>query len=252
MALYLQGSPGATPATVASALINNASLNKVSSPGTGSPNRLLYMAFIGGGGGNQAPTASFTSSCSGLTCNFTDTSTDSDGTIASRSWNFGDGGTSTATNPSHTYAASGTYTVSLTVTDNGGLTGSTSRSVSVSSGGGGSCGADPNTSVPNLTNGVWTSGTSASTTARWKDYKICVPSGRPNLVSTLDGTAGDIDLYVRFNALPTTVSYNCRGISSTPDETCTVTNPSNGWWYVSVYTYNSAGANTAFQIKATS
>jgi subtilisin family serine protease len=250
-ALYLQGTPSASPSTVASALINNASLNKVSSPGTGSPNRLLYMAFIGGGGGNQAPTANFTSSCSGLTCNFTDTSTDVDGTIASRSWNFGDGSTSTATNPSKTYSASGTYTVSLTVTDNGGLTGSTSKSVTVSSGGGGSCGADPNTSVPNLTNGVWTSGTSASTTVRWKDYKICVPSGRPSLRSDLDGTAGDIDLYVRYNALPTTVSYTCRSISSTPDETCTVTNPSSGWWYVSVYTYNSAGAGTAFQIKAT-
>ncbi|HVL89154.1 MAG TPA: PPC domain-containing protein, partial [Actinomycetota bacterium] len=90
-----------------------------------------------------------------------------------------------------------------------------------------------------------------STTVRWRDYKICVPSGRPSLVSTLDGTAGDLDLYVRYNALPTTTSYNCRGISSSPDESCTVTNPSNGWWYVSVYTYNSAGAGTSFQIKAT-
>jgi PKD repeat protein len=67
---------------------------------------------------NQAPTAGFSSSALGLTVNFTDASTDSDGTIASRSWNFGDGGVSTSTNPSHTYAAGGSYNVTLTVTDN--------------------------------------------------------------------------------------------------------------------------------------
>lgn len=250
-ALFLQENTTATPSAVASNLINNSTTGVVQNPGTGSPNRLLYMAHIGGGTPppNQAPVANFTYSCTGLTCNFTDTSTDSDGTISSRSWNFGDGTTSTATNPSKTYSADGTYNVQLTVTDNGGLTGSKTTAVTVTSGS--ACGADPNTSIPNLTNGVWTSGTAASTTVRWKDYKICVPSGRPSLVSNLDGTAGDLDLYVRFNALPTTTSYTCRGISSTPDESCTVSSPSNGWWYVSVYTYNSAGAGTSFQIKAT-
>lgn len=41
-ALHLAGNPNATPAQVATALINKATLNKVTSPGTGSPNRLLY------------------------------------------------------------------------------------------------------------------------------------------------------------------------------------------------------------------
>ncbi|HEY0141941.1 MAG TPA: S8 family peptidase [Thermoanaerobaculia bacterium] len=44
-ALYLQGSTSASPATVHSALINNASLNKVSSAGSGSPNRLLFTNY---------------------------------------------------------------------------------------------------------------------------------------------------------------------------------------------------------------
>ncbi len=80
---------------------------------------------------NVAPTASFTSSCSDLACSFTDASGDSDGTIASRSWTFGDGAVSTDTNPSHTYAAGGIYTVSLIVTDNVGATGSFNSPVTV-------------------------------------------------------------------------------------------------------------------------
>src|SRR5207247_1172532 len=67
------------------------------------------------------PRASFTRSCNGLTCNFTSTSSDPDGSIVSYSWNFGDGSpVSTLQNPSHTYAAGGSYTVTLQVTDNQG------------------------------------------------------------------------------------------------------------------------------------
>ena len=92
----------------------------------------------GGGGTNNPPVANFGDVASGLTVNFTDSSTDSDGTIASRSWNFGDGTSSTATNPSHTYAAAGTYNVTLTVTDNDGASNSKTQAVTVSGGGGGS------------------------------------------------------------------------------------------------------------------
>ncbi len=54
------------------------------------------------------------------------------GSIASYSWNFGDGSTGTGTTPSHTYAHAGSYTVALTVTDGFGSTASTSKSVAVS------------------------------------------------------------------------------------------------------------------------
>jgi len=78
------------------------------------------------------PTASLSFSCTDLTCDFMDTSSDSDGTIVSRSWDFGDGNTSTEQNPPpHTYAAADTYTVSLTVTDNDGFSDSTSQQVTV-------------------------------------------------------------------------------------------------------------------------
>ena len=78
--------------------------------------------LIPGGGGtiNNPPTASFTYTCTNLSCNFTDTSTDSDGSVVSWSWAFGDSATSLLKNPSHTYAAEGTYTVTLTVTDEDG------------------------------------------------------------------------------------------------------------------------------------
>lgn len=44
-ALYLEANPSASPATVANALINNATLNKITSVPTGTPNRLLYTLF---------------------------------------------------------------------------------------------------------------------------------------------------------------------------------------------------------------
>jgi PKD repeat protein len=78
---------------------------------------------------NVAPVADFTSTCTGRTCSFTDRSTDADGTLSVWSWTFGDGGTSTAPNPSRTYTAAGTYTVALGVTDDGGATNTRSASV---------------------------------------------------------------------------------------------------------------------------
>ncbi len=137
-ALVLHENPSASVSAVTSAIINNATLNKVTNAGTGSPNRLLFSLIGGGGGGNNSPTASFTFSCTGLTCSFNGSgSSDSDGTIASYSWNFGDSSSGSGVTANHTYAAGGTFTVTLTVTDDDGATGSTSQNVSVSAGGGG-------------------------------------------------------------------------------------------------------------------
>ena len=80
---------------------------------------------------NTPPTAQFSQTCTGLSCSFTDGSTDGDGLVTGWSWSFGDGRTETVKNPSHTYTAGGTYTVTLQATDDDGATSEKSASVTV-------------------------------------------------------------------------------------------------------------------------
>jgi len=75
-------------------------------------------------GGNQSPKASVSATPVGgtapLSVGFSGGGTDPDGSITSYSWTFGDGGTSSLQNPTHTYQSTGTYSAALTVTDNQG------------------------------------------------------------------------------------------------------------------------------------
>ena len=93
----------------------------------------LYIRTDSGGvpPPNQAPLASFTYSCSGLGCDFTDTSNDPDGSVVEWAWDFDGTGISTSQNPSHSFGSPGTYTVTLTVTDDDGSTGEASVSIDV-------------------------------------------------------------------------------------------------------------------------
>ena len=83
---------------------------------------------------NHAPVAAFRFEPATATVEqvvkFTDESTD-DGALTAWQWEFGDGATSQGQNPEHRYAAKGTYTTKLTVTDNGGLAASTERTVEI-------------------------------------------------------------------------------------------------------------------------
>ncbi|WP_020576111.1 PKD domain-containing protein [Actinopolymorpha alba] len=81
---------------------------------------------------NQPPVATITNTCTNLACEFGSAgSYDPDGTIASYAWDFGDGATASGPTASHTYPASGTYPVRLTVTDDDGAKTSTEVPVTV-------------------------------------------------------------------------------------------------------------------------
>ena len=139
-AAALLASNGDNPAAIRTKLLTRGNVNWNDDSGDGIKEPLLDVStftatFVAGGGGgggdtNTPPVASFTFSCTDLSCTFTDTSTD-DGTITAWSWDFGDNAASTEENPSYTYAAAGTYTVSLTVTDSHGATNESWQDVTV-------------------------------------------------------------------------------------------------------------------------
>ena len=81
---------------------------------------------------NEAPVAAFTSACTDGACAFDATgSTDPDGAVASYAWTFGDGDRGTGSTPTHGYDVSGSYLVTLTVTDDQGATSQLQRTVEV-------------------------------------------------------------------------------------------------------------------------
>jgi PKD repeat protein len=82
---------------------------------------------------NTPPTAAFSppSCTAGQPCPFNDGSTDSDGSVVGWAWDFGDGGASNEQNPSHIYAAAGSYNVKLTVRDDDGATSEVTQQVTV-------------------------------------------------------------------------------------------------------------------------
>jgi subtilisin family serine protease len=132
-ALYLATDPSALPDKVHAVVVDNASVNKLSSVGSGSPNRLLYSIFDDVPV-DTPPAATFTYSCAGLTCTFNSGSTDDHG-INSYVWDFGDGHGDSGAVFTYTYGSGGTFTVRLTVTDTAGQTDTESQSVTISDGG---------------------------------------------------------------------------------------------------------------------
>jgi serine protease len=134
-ALYLQSHPAATPDEVTQAVLNSSSQGLLTYLGPGSPNRLLYVGALSAAPAptNSAPTANFNASCGrgSVRCSFDASKSTDDRRVVNYRWTFGDGSSLTTTQAKLTYKyrAAGMYTVTLTVSDDAGLTGSKSAAV---------------------------------------------------------------------------------------------------------------------------
>jgi PKD repeat protein len=100
--------------------------------GMAEPHVMAMATWTAGATVNAPPEASFSLICTDLACDFDGTSsTDSDGVITDYAWDFGDGTAGAGDIVSHSYAAEGTYEVTLTVTDDSGASASVTQAVTV-------------------------------------------------------------------------------------------------------------------------
>lgn len=181
-----------------------------------------------GPGGNVPPLAKIAVSCTGLSCSFNGSgSSDADGSIVSYQWQLGDNTGSTAVSVDHTYAASATYTVSLTVKDNSGASHTATENVVVSDG-----------SVSNELQ----SGVPVNNLAGAKDeelvYFIETTADNAKVDVNLSGGSGDADLYVKMGNEPGKNDYDCRPYIGGNNESCSVTMATPGKVYVKLIGYS--------------
>jgi hypothetical protein len=194
-ALYLSANPSATPQQVRDALVANGTTGVVTSAGSGSPNVLLYSAFItggGGGGDTTAPTTSISSPSGGSTVSGTTTySANASDNVGVTKVDFFVGSSLVGSDTSSPYSiswdtttlANGTYSLTTRAYDAAGNVG-TSSAVSVNvSNSTGSCGITEqlllNPGFESGNNGNWTADTgvidgttggSAPRTGSWKAW----------------------------------------------------------------------------------
>ncbi|NVK88588.1 MAG: pre-peptidase C-terminal domain-containing protein [Gammaproteobacteria bacterium] len=75
-------------------------------------------------------------------------------------------------------------------------------------------------------------------TGQWQHFPITLPANMSTLTVTLSGGSGDADLYVRQGSQPTTSNYDCRPYRWGNEESCQLSSPQAGVWYVSIRAYS--------------
>ncbi len=201
-----------------------------------------FIDGIGSEGGGEPgdPVAGFTFSVDHdtLTVTFADTSTD-DGDIVGHAWDFGDGTTSEEAAPVKTYAAAGTYEVSLTVTDDEGNTGTRRQSVEV---------GDTGPDAIELLNRTPVRGVSAAA-GEAVLYRIDVPAGATGPLSiTSSGGSGNLSLYVRHEAEPDEADHDARSARPGNNESVRIGTPQPGAYYIKLVG-ETAFANVTVQAR---
>ncbi|TMP83164.1 hypothetical protein CWB73_02895 [Pseudoalteromonas phenolica] len=159
------------------------------------------------------PIADFDISCNLLSCSFDGSrSTSPNGAITQYEWQYGDGSTNDfGSSVSHTYASTGQYSATLTITDETGATASKTYTLAVDDG------TDPKL----LKDGEAKTGLNG---ARYDEqfFYFDVPAGMSGATIVIKDGTGDVDLYVRKGSEPTRTTYDCRPYRWGNEETCTV------------------------------
>lgn len=228
-------------ADVQVAVVSDTTPNKVTSPGTGSPNKLLYVPVAGGGTPvDPPPVANFTVSCTNLTCSFNGTGSTDDKGIASYAWAFGDGSNGSGATVSKSYSAAGSYTAALTVTDTVSQTHTKSQTVTVTA----PAGTGPCSDCTTKT------GTLASGGTAYDPNSSGFASNGGAFKGYLRGAAGtDFDLFLEkySSGLLAGWSVVARGETTTSSEDVTYSG-SAGTYRWRITSYSGAGSYT-FYVK---
>jgi alpha-tubulin suppressor-like RCC1 family protein len=92
------------------------------------------------------------------------------------------------------------------------------------------------TGVTSLTSGVAVTGISGASGSN-RHYLITVPAGATQLSVSTTGGTGDMDLYVNFGAQATATNADCDSESASTAESCVISNPAAGEWYIMLLGY---------------